>query len=217
MTRVVDLTSLSVAFDTQIIWRRREVSDLKHAIRSAADVSKPSLLRAFIPILYAHWEGFWIAAAEDFFRMITARRLQVGLLTPHYGNLIFLKRLDALSASKFSQKEKLDLLNEIRNCDSLRLSRMPRDLIDSGSNLNTARARSICDVCGITSSFLDGAEDLIDKQILDRRNKIAHGEWAAIAESEVDDLVDRLFSLLASFRNELENVAASESYRRSTT
>jgi hypothetical protein len=48
---------LSDRFDSDLVWRRKELSDMKAAIRKADDPSKPALLRALITMMYAHWGG----------------------------------------------------------------------------------------------------------------------------------------------------------------
>ena len=49
---------LSAIFDADLIWRRKELSDMKAAIKKADQFSKPALLRALVAMSYAHWEGY---------------------------------------------------------------------------------------------------------------------------------------------------------------
>ena len=47
----------SDAITSDLTWRIREISDLRTAIRRMDAALKPSVLRAGVPLIYAHWEG----------------------------------------------------------------------------------------------------------------------------------------------------------------
>lgn len=213
MAKILDYTSFSKSLDTELTWRRREISDLKRAIQDAPAVSRQSLLRAFMPVLYAHWEGFSICACKLYFKFITTRRLKVSELSPHFGSLVFLKRFNSLSAANAPVAERLRVLNDIRASGDFRFSRLPDELIETGANLNSIRMRALCVLCGISPKFPEHSDDLIDTQILKRRNQIAHGEWSSIGENELEKITEDLFNLITTFRNELENSIVEERYR----
>jgi len=212
-SKFLSLEDFSISLDQELIWRRKEISDLRQAIRDCASTSQNSLIRAFVPLSYAHWEGFVISVAKMYFSFITTRRLKYSELEKHFMRLTFLKRLDALSQSKSSLDGKLKLLLEIDRARELRFSSVSPDIIDSGSNLNTDQTRQICTVCGISADFLSGHEDFLDVELLKRRNQIAHGEWATIGADQVDSLSDGVLDLMTMFRNEIENAIVGETYR----
>jgi hypothetical protein len=214
MTKMLNSEDFTKRLDLELTWRRREISDLKRAIKDAPVVSQASLLRAFVPVLYAHWEGFSVRACQTFFKYITDRKISIGRLSPHYGNLIFMKRLSFMLSSKSSFDDRIRVIAEIRSEADVRFSKLPEELIETGSNLNSARMRSLCLLCGIDAAFIDGAEDLIDVQMLKRRNEIAHGEWSTISSDEVEKLSDGVFDLLTTFRNQLEAVIWGENYKK---
>ena len=62
------------------------------------------------------------------------------------------------------------------------------------------------------SSHFESKRTFIDQKLLKRRNAIAHGEQAFVYEDEVDDLVADILSLMAAFRNLLENKAYLKTY-----
>ena len=213
MPRVSSLDGFSRELDEELTWRKREISDMRRAIGDAEGELRGPLLRAFVPLLYAHWEGFSQASAKKYFSFITQQRLRVDALNEHYGNLIFLRRIDALSSASSSQDEKLKLISEIRSAGSLRFSRVHEKLIDTGANLNVDRMLRLCQVCGIDPSFVIEKRELIDVRLLKRRNGIAHGEWMTIPYSEIHDLSSEVLALMQNFRNLLENSIATESFR----
>lgn len=64
----------SYIFDADLIWRRKELSDMKTAIKTADLPSKPALLRAVITMSYAHWEGYVRGCANRYFGHLTLRK-----------------------------------------------------------------------------------------------------------------------------------------------
>ena len=213
MGKFLNYSNFQRFLDNELIWRRMEISDLKQAVKDASLCARPSLLRAFLPVVYAHWEGSTVNNARAYFRYISERRILLKDLSMHHGNLIFLKRIEQFSSGRIALDEKLNFLSEIRRGDDLRLTKIPHEVIETGSNLNCERMRSICKVCGVNSQFLNGYEDFLDVRVLRRRNQIAHGEWASINFDEMDEITDVLFSLIKCFQNELVNIVALKQYR----
>ena len=207
------LDDFSRSLDAEQIWRRKELSDLRQAIRDANAVSQPTLLRAFVPMCYAHWEGFVIEIASLYFGYITARRYNFSALSPHFLRLAMLRRLDAGTASK-NFRDKLEFFDELQKVSEKRFSRVPKELIVSGSNLNSERIRNLCILCDVPSAFMDGQEDFLDIVVLKRRNEIAHGEWASIELIEINEISDGILKLMAGFRNEIENSIVLEKHLR---
>src|SRR5271165_5830506 len=74
MTKPYTEQDLSDLFDEDLIWRRKELSDMKSAVRAADAAAKPVLLRAIITMSYAHWEGYVRTCANRYFEYLTIRR-----------------------------------------------------------------------------------------------------------------------------------------------
>jgi hypothetical protein len=66
MSKPYTQEALSEHFDFDLIWRRKELSDMKAAIKKADTASKSVLLRALITMTYAHWEGYIRVCANAF-------------------------------------------------------------------------------------------------------------------------------------------------------
>ena len=71
MSKPYNERDLSDLFDDDLIWRRRELSDMKAAVKAADVAAKPVLLRALIAMSYAHWEGYVRACANRYFEYLT--------------------------------------------------------------------------------------------------------------------------------------------------
>jgi hypothetical protein len=203
---------LSSILDSDLIWRRKELSDMKAAINAADPPSKAVLMRAIIAMSYAHWEGFVRTCANRYFEYLTLRRKSfVEFERQIYVNS-FLGRLDALQISRVSLNERCNLISDILDGENRRFSYLNPDLVDTRSNLNTDVIKEICLVCGVDSNHFEQNRTFIDVLLLKRRNAIAHGQQEYIQADEIDDLVANVLALMGSFRNLLENKVYSKGY-----
>lgn len=203
---------LSYIFDTDLIWRRKELSDLKAAIKTADHPSQPPLLRAIIAMGYAHWEGYVRTCANRYFEHLALRKKPfVEFERQIYINSM-LGRLDALHRNRVSLEERCALINDILDGGGGRFTYMNPDLIDTHSNLNTDVIKDICMICGVDSGHFEKNRTFLDVLLLKRRNAIAHGQQEYIRTDEIDDLVANILALMSSFRNLLENKVYTKAY-----
>jgi RiboL-PSP-HEPN len=204
--------NLSDIFDVDLNWRRKELSDLKAAVRAADDSAKPVFLRALITMGYAHWEGYVRTCADRYFEYLTLRRKPfVDFERQIYVNS-HLIRLDALYQSRTSLEARCKLINDILDGASGRFSFINPELIDTKSNLNTDAIKDICAICNVESSHFEQNRTFLDVLVLKRRNAIAHGQQEFIRVEEIDYLVGTVLSLMSSFRNLLENKIYTKAY-----
>lgn len=203
---------LSSIFDVDLIWRRKELSDIKAAIKAADAPSKPALLRAIITMSYAHWEGYVRTCANRYFEHLTLRKKSFAEFERQiYVNSI-LGRLDALHQGRVGLEARCRLVNDILDGTGGRFSYLNPDLVDTRSNLNTDVIKDICTICGVDSSHFGRNRTFIDVILLKRRNAIAHGQQEFIQADEIDDLVADVLALMSFFRNLLENKVYTKAY-----
>ena len=203
---------LSTIFDADLTWRRKELSDMKAAIKKADQFSKPALLRALVAMSYAHWEGYVRTCANCYFEHLTLRKKAfVELERQIYVNS-FLGRIDALRRGRVSLAERCKLINDILDGESGRFSYLNPALVDTRSNLNTDVMKDICIICGVDSNHFEQNRIFIDVLLLKRRNAIAHGQQEYIQADEIDNFVASLLALMSSFRDLLENKIYTKEY-----
>jgi hypothetical protein len=212
MSKPYTETDLSDQFDSDLNWRRKELSDLKLAIKVADKIARPALLRALVAMTYAHWEGYVKFCAEKYFQHLTLRRWPFTALSRQFYVNSFLARLDALFQTRNSIAARCKLLNEILDNRDLRFSSINSDLIDTRSNLSTDVVQDICLICAVDGKHFADNRFLIDQIILKRRNSIAHGQWETVDESDADDLVSNALALMSHFRTLLENKVYEKTY-----
>ena len=212
MSNPVTETELSFQLDSELTWRRRELSDLKSAIRAADPAGRNVLRRSLVTMCYAHWEGYVRASATKYFSHITLRRKKFAELETQFYKNSFLVRLDALFRSKQGVRMNCDLINSIITSQSSRFSYINPQLIDTKSNLNTDVIKDLCVVCGFDGLFFESNRSFLDVILLKKRNAIAHGQDEAVGDSDIDELVDKTISLMEHFRTLVENKIYSKGY-----
>lgn len=203
---------LSDQFDSDISWRIKELSDLKAAVRAAPTGSKAVLLRALVAILYAHWEGHVRFCTTKYFHFVTLRKFQFSQVHQQFYVNSFLAKLDGFFMSRAGLSERCNFIDDVLRSKERRFSRIDAALIDTKSNLNSNVLADICKICGISFSLFESEVEFIDLVVLKRRNSIAHGEEQYVDEKEMDALVDRMLTLMRTFRNELENHVYTKAY-----
>lgn len=212
MSKPYTENDLSSSFDTDLIWRRKELSDIKAAIKKADAPSKPALLRAIIAMSYAHWEGFVRTCANRYFEHLTLRKKAfVELERQIYVNSI-LGKLDGLHHGRVSLEERCKLVNDILDGANGKFLYINPTLIDTRSNLNTDVIKDICFICAVDSNHFEQNRTFLDVLVLKRRNAIAHGQQEYIHTDEIDDLVANILALMSYFRNLLENKVYTKAY-----
>lgn len=212
MSKPYTENDFSSILDADLIWRRKELSDMKAAIKVADLPSKPVLLRAIIVMTYAHWEGYVRTCANRYFEHLTLRKKRfVELERQIYVNSI-LGRLDALHRGRVSLEERCKLINDILDGGNGRFSYLNPDLVDTRANLNTDVIKDICIICGVDSNHFEENRTFLDVLLLKRRNTIAHGQQEYIHVDEIDELVANILALMGFFRNLLENKVYTKAY-----
>lgn len=212
MSKPYTESDLSSIFDADLIWRRKELSDLKAAVKAADIPSTPVLLRAIIAMSYAHWEGYIRTCANRYFEHLTLRKKPfVEFERQIYVNSM-LGRVDALHRGRVSLEERCKLINDILDGGNGRFSYVNPDLIDTRANLNTDVIKDICLICGVESQHFEDNRAFLDILLLKRRNAIAHGQQEYIKADEIDALVANILALMESFRNLLENKVYTKAY-----
>jgi RiboL-PSP-HEPN len=95
MSKPFSAADLSDQMDRDMSWRLKEHSDIKDEIRRADSTTRQMLLRAFITLMYAHWEGHVRFCATKYFQHIALRKKPYTDLQIQFYLNTFLVRLDA--------------------------------------------------------------------------------------------------------------------------
>ncbi len=203
---------LSAFFNSELTWRRKELSDLKAAVKTADIPAQGVLLKSIVSMSYAHWEGYVKACANKYFEHLSIRRKSYNELERQIYINSFLVRLDALHKSRLNIKDRCQLVIDILDNKNSRFAYINPDLVDTKSNLNSEVMSEICLICGISPEHFINNKTFIDVMLLKRRNAIAHGQQESIDARDVDDLIAECLALMEVFKGLLENKVYTKAY-----
>ena len=75
---------LQDAIDSELAWRKRELSAVRSNIASARKFAKDTAIRAGIALLYAHWEGSIKNVAAYYLEYVATLKLPYRQLKPNF-------------------------------------------------------------------------------------------------------------------------------------
>lgn len=201
----------------ELIWRRKELTDLKGLVNSFKGDSLRSrmLTRAAVALLYAHWEGFVKQSSALYLEYVAFQRLPYKKLTSNFVGLVLRSKYAELGAS-----EKTSSGNTLANffCTELdNNSNIPyKQGVDTKSNLSSKVLIDICDALGLDVSHFESRLKFIDSNLVNTRNHIAHGKDLYITTVDYLELHEAVLTLIETFRNEIENASVSRRFERCT-
>lgn len=210
--RVYTIDELSTVLTESMVWRIRELSDVKRSFSLLPATFHQSLARAIVPILYAHWEGHVRLCASAYVHYVASKRLPYARL--HRGYMLHVLRSELKQMQSRSSLSGQDQTRFLERLEQITLQKFKgsKGLVDTKSNLSFGTLCDIADVIGIdVSSFQDDAS-FIDKSLVARRNSIAHGESLAVTSADLDELLDRTIGLMRAFQNLVENAAVISAF-----
>lgn len=198
--------------DRDLAWRKRELSTLRLAIRVARNHEQTVLLRGAVCILYAHWEGFIKTSAQAYLQFVTARRPKYNELKRNFlvlGVRDWLKNAKEVRSASFGAELLSFALDSGNRTIPVSIVRS----IDTMSNLNSTAFIDILNTVGFDTAGYVERRTLLDERLLKNRNSIAHGQYVDIEEENYSDLSTDVLGLMERFKNDIQNAAATKSYR----
>lgn len=211
--KIRSLLELNEAISQELSWRKKEIATFSILLQKRRDHEKITLLRAAIPILYAHWEGFIKNASTFYLQYVSRRRLKYSELQTNFAALACKSALlESLRSNKIvllRQAVDFIIFNQSET------SKVPFDnVIDTESNLNIDIFKNIIQQLGLSYDDFYLTKELgVDGMLLKKRNAIVHGERLEISEEEFAEIYKLVIDLLEFFRNHVENAAALEYFK----
>lgn len=197
--------------DRDISWRIKEIDDIKKAIKGAEADARKSILRAGIPILYAHWEGFVKRGSEFLLTFVNTQGLPLRALSSCF--IVYgAKKMVGTVVKSGNAKENIAVVDFfLKEMDKTAVLAHIGS-VNTESNLSSKVFERIAESLGIDITFYAAKSVLIDTSLLDRRNNIAHGAYLDVDLKQFLDLADEVIVLLRSYKTDLENIAHLKRY-----
>lgn len=185
---------------------------MKIAVCQIETVSKKTVIRAATPLLYAHWEGFVKNAARAYLEYVDFQGHNYNELANCFVAIGLKKTLGEITQSK-QAKANIDALEFIRHGLGQK-SNLKMDSAIRTGNLTSAVFENICNSVGICPSGYETKYNFIDESLLNRKNRIAHGEYIDVDAKQYRGLADEVITLLRNFKTDIENAASLKTYKR---
>jgi hypothetical protein len=212
MGKIRTLSQFQDALDEEMVWRIREISAFK--ITTKQDTAENKVfIRAGVALVYAHWEGFIKASSEAYLSFVNSRRHPYRDLKSCFAVFGLKGKLNTLADSRKSEANIAALefiVGEMHKPANLDLSAA----INTESNLSSQVFANIAASLSISLERYETKFNLIDESLVSRRNAIAHGEYIDIKADDFRVLADDVLALMRAYKNDLQNAATLELYKK---
>lgn len=207
---------LQDAIDHEMAWRKHELSAVRANVVSSRKYAKETAIRAAVALLYAHWEGSIKNIATYYLEYVAMQSLSYGQLKPNFLAIAIKYDLKQFEESNKSTIH-TSIVSDVINLQSMK-SKIPTEgIIKTDSNLKSEIFVEIMSTIGLPCTDYETSYKIIDTVLLEKRNKIAHGERIESLELDEErycDLHDKVFNLIQLFANQVSNAASLKSYLR---
>lgn len=210
--KIQTLGILQDYLDAEFAWRLKEIADIKNAVRTTQAPRQKTVIRAGVPLLYAHWEGFVKNAANAYINYVSCKKLKFEELADNFVVLGVKKHLENFGSAK-KMSLNLESVSFFRKNMATRAEIKIGSAIDTESNLNSSVFLNIALTIGIDANRYKSRANFIDLSLLKRRNHIAHGEFVGLEEPAYRQLSDDVITLMRWVKDDIENSASTEKYK----
>lgn len=212
MSKIKTIGQLQTTLDREFIWRLKEILNLKFVVTTSSGLSKKTAVRAAIPLLYGHWEGFIKKASTYYLKYVNGQSLTYRELKSCFVVFGMKGKINDLIKSKNSSVS-ISILDFLRDeLDEIAQLKI-ESAIRTEFNLSSAVFANIAKSIGINTQNYESRYHLIDESLLKRRNHIAHGEYLDVDPEGFRELANQILYLLRSYKTDIENSVSLEDYK----
>lgn len=214
--KIRTINDLQDAIDGEMAWRKHELSAVRANVVSSKNRAQDTAIRGAVALLYAHWEGAVKSIATYYLQYVAVQGCYYKDLKP---NFLAIAIKDNLKQFEGSNKSTIHtaLVSDVLTSQADR-SKIPTEgIIKTDSNLKSDIFIEIMATIGLPCTEYEASYKLIDSVLLEKRNKIAHGERIESLELDKDrycELHDKVLELIQCFANQTSNAAILKQYLR---
>ena len=167
------------------------------------------MVRSLVMLSYAHWEGFVKFSSRYFFDYMN----NLGL-NKSQTNMALVASSLRYSLTHKSKTAMNELIQQVLVEEQFKPHYCGKEMSDADSNLNYGILEIISSNLGIDISSLSLKQKQLDEIIMERRNKMAHGEFDKLDKSYGTDVADAVLNFMQHFKTLLQNMIMQEEFRR---
>jgi hypothetical protein len=193
-------------------WRKKELSNLHNDVKTASPKKLPTSLRCAVVLLYAHWEGFIKNASEYYLTYVKFQKLNLDEVNNNILALSLKQKIREFDSTNKATYH-VQFVQYFKNNLGDKAIFSETDSIRTGSNLNSVILKEIMATIGIEISPYELKSNLIDSQLLNYRNTIAHGNYLPVDKSEYENMHAEVLSMLTQFYNDISNACVMDKFK----
>ncbi|WP_439470885.1 MAE_28990/MAE_18760 family HEPN-like nuclease [Brevundimonas sp.] len=212
MAFIPSADDLEILLTEDLTWRIKEISALKSMIeKSAAGVARSSALRAALPMLYAHWEGYIKRSADRYLAFVYDRRPLAISLKPALAYAYLEPRFRGAGggSSSFTPQAAIEFAERVK---TVRTRANPNVMVNTKSNLRYEVLQEIVEGLAVPDFLEMTTKTKLNDHLCDKRNHIAHGESVPITEDAFEELRLEFTELMRSFKDRLITAATNREF-----
>lgn len=216
--KIRSLEEFEDALDSDLSWRKHEISLITGLVQKANGPKKNTLVRAGITLMYSHWEGHIKQCAEVYLCYLNHLAHKFCDMQDNFAHLSLADEFaEGFSIKKYkSQKDVFDYINS-GLCNNFKVDE--KKVIDTESNLKSGVLLNILCQLGLDVSPFELKNNFIDKTMLKNRNSIAHGE--RVGEQELlnayFEIEKELLLMIQTFQNMIRTAACDKLFLKENT
>jgi hypothetical protein len=205
---------LQEKLENDLAWRMQEIVQLRRVISTSSGIAERAILRAAIPILYSHWEGYIKNASCFYASYLSMSGLKYEDVLDCFMGISALEHVRTIDGLKKKVFASSAVLQKMFGIQQEKVA-LPLDgYIKNVGNLNFEIFAQVASLLGIDLTPYTTKKKLIDESLIDQRNHIAHGEYLEIDKEGYLGLSDDIISLMRSYKADIENAVALKSYMK---
>jgi hypothetical protein len=200
--------------DRSLSGRKRELTTLRFMVNNSVRVhERTAMLRAAVPIVYSHWEGFVKFASVAYLTYVARQPGPLRQFTPNIIALALRTELAIAGQTKKTSAHATFFARYTEMLDSP-IVFQPEEAITTAANLNSEVLREIMVTTGLPyDTYWQAKSLLIDHKLLKTRNEIVHGELVNVDARLYEELHVFVIDGLERFKTAIENAAALGQHR----
>lgn len=203
--------ALQTILDSDLVWRRKEISSLVSASKTTTFVAQKAIIRAAVPLLYAHWEGFGKECAVRYLEFVSYRRLAFNKLGKSFSYLHCYPMI--LEIAREPVGDGIEKLEKIVQAGKTINKNPFKRKINTRANLRWEVFVEILSLCGLDAAQFSTYSEFIDKELCDRRNDIAHGKSNSPSLDSFLETRSKAFALMTELQGLVVSSALSGAYK----
>lgn len=211
MAKIRTVEALDQEIDTEISWRKQELTTTLQLAQQSSGADQRANLRSAVVILYAHWEGWIKTVAQLYIRYVNTKSIPYASLSEAFlGNALKTKMtaIDEASAPLIHNQFALFVRTGLSKRASLSES-----LVRTESNLSSTVLFDILERLGLERRPQYSLRaNRIDNDLVHKRNTIAHGQHLELTLDDFRSLRTDILELLELFTDDVRNAASTGRY-----